>query len=90
MIGDREYWGRSYGRDAVRLLLEYGFHHVGTRRIALTTHAKNERAIRCYLACGFMEEGRPRKVAWVKGEYVDLVNIKNLPSDGAGCVVDIS
>ena len=75
LIGDRKYWGRGYGREVVKLLLEYGFHYLGARRIDLTTHAKNERAIRCYLACGFVEEGRPRKVVWIEGEYVDLVNM---------------
>ena len=77
-IGDRAYWGRGYGRDAIRLMLNYGFHYLGGRRIALTTNAKNERAIRCYLACGFIEEGRPRKVLWIEGEYVDLVNMSIL------------
>jgi RimJ/RimL family protein N-acetyltransferase len=75
MIGDRAYWGRGYGRDAVRVLLDYGFRALGARRIALTTHAKNERAIRCYLACGFVEEGRPRQAVWVDGAYVDLVEM---------------
>lgn len=74
-IGDRAYWGRGYGRDAVRVMLRYGFHFRGLRRIALTTHIKNERAIRCYRACGFVEEGRPRKAVWVEGEYVDLINM---------------
>jgi GNAT superfamily N-acetyltransferase len=60
MIGDRAYWGRGYGRDAVRVLLSYAFHYLGARRIVLTTHARNERALRCYRACGFVEEGRPR------------------------------
>ena len=74
-IGDRDYWGKGYGREAIGLLLHYAFHYLGVRRIELTTHAKNERAIRCYLACGFVEEGRPRKVVWIEGEYVDLVNM---------------
>lgn len=78
MIGDRAYWGRGYGREAVRLLLDYGFHYLGARRVVLTTHAKNERAIRCYLACGFVEEGRPRKVVWIEGEYTDLVEMSIL------------
>ena len=78
VIGDRQYWGRGYGREAVRLLLHYGFHYLGLRRIVLTTHAKNLRAIRCYLACGFIEEGRPRKALWIEGEYVDLVNMSIL------------
>jgi RimJ/RimL family protein N-acetyltransferase len=84
MIGDRDYWGRGYGRDVVKLLLDFGFHHSGARRIELTTHAKNERAIRCYLACGFVEEGRPRQVLWIEGEYVDLVNMSILRDEWPG------
>jgi RimJ/RimL family protein N-acetyltransferase len=81
LIGDRAYWGRGYGRDAIRLLLDFGFRFLGARRIELTTHAKNERAIRCYLACGFVEEGRPRKVVWIEGEYTDLVNMSILSDE---------
>jgi RimJ/RimL family protein N-acetyltransferase len=81
MIGDRAYWGRGYGRDTVNVLLDYGFRYLGARRVGLTTHAKNERAIRCYLACGFVEEGRPRKVAWIEGEYIDLVNMSILSDE---------
>lgn len=78
MIGDRNYWDQGYGREVVKLLLHFGFHYLGARRIALTTTAKNERAIRCYQACGFQEEGRPRKVLWIEGEYTDLVNMSIL------------
>lgn len=75
MIGDRAYWDRGYGREVVKLLLHYAFHYLCARRIALTTHAKNERAIRCYRACGFVEEGRARQAVWIEGEYIDLVNM---------------
>lgn len=78
MIGDRGYWGKGYGREVIGLLLGYGFRYLGARRIALTTNAKNERAIRCYLACGFVEDGRPRKVVWIEGEYTDLVDMSIL------------
>jgi RimJ/RimL family protein N-acetyltransferase len=78
VIGDRDYWGRGYGREATQLLLKFGFHYLGARRIVLTTHAKNKRALRCYTACGFVEEGRPRKAIWVEGEYIDLVNMSIL------------
>lgn len=78
MIGDREYWGQGYGKEVTKLLLDFGFHYLGGRRIALTTHAKNERAIGCYGACGFVEEGRLRKVIWIEGEYIDLVKMSIL------------
>ena len=85
MIGDRAYWGRGYGRDAIRLLLKYGFHYLGARRIVLTTHAKNERAQRCFRACGFVEDGRPRQVVWIEGEYIDLVDMSLLREEWQAC-----
>ena len=78
VIGDRAYWGRGYGRDAVRTLLGYGFRYLGARRIEVTTHAKNERAYRCFLACGFVEESRPRQEVWIEGDYVDMIKMSIL------------
>lgn len=72
-IGNREYWGRGYGRDAVRLLLGYAFRVRNLRRVWLEVHAANERAIRAYRACGFVEEGRLREHVWLNGCYVDNV-----------------
>jgi RimJ/RimL family protein N-acetyltransferase len=72
-VGDRDYWGQGYGRDAVRLLLDYAFRLRNLRRVWLEVHAANERAIRCYRACGFVEEGRLREHVWLDGRYVDNV-----------------
>lgn len=72
-IGDHAYWGQGYGRDAVRLLLTYAFEDMNMNRVWLNTHSENERAIRCYKACGFVEEGRLRQQIWIKGRYVDRV-----------------
>ncbi len=72
-IGEREYWGRGYGRDAVRQLIEYAFRIRNLRKIWLRVHANNARAIRSYESVGFVEEGRQRAQMWCDGEYVDLV-----------------
>jgi len=72
-IGDPDYWGRGYGREAIRLLLDYGFRLRNLRKIWLHVHAANERAIRAYIACGFVEEGRQRQHIWSNGRYDDLV-----------------
>ena len=72
-IGDRGYWGQGYGRDAIRLLLGYAFNDMHMNRIWLNTHSENERAIRCYKACGFVEEGRLRQHVWIRGHYVDRI-----------------
>jgi RimJ/RimL family protein N-acetyltransferase len=72
-VGNKDYWGKGYGREAVELLLLYGFHYRNLRKIMLNVHAVNQRAIRAYLACGFVEEGRLRKHVWCNGTYDDLV-----------------
>lgn len=72
-IGDKEYWGRGYGREAVSLVLDYAFRLRNLRRVWLEVHAENERAIRAYHACGFVEEGRQREHMWLAGRYVDNV-----------------
>jgi hypothetical protein len=43
------------------------------RRVWLETGSDNERAIRCYRACGFVEEARLRQHAWSGGGRVDGV-----------------
>jgi RimJ/RimL family protein N-acetyltransferase len=80
-IGDKEYWGRGFGREAVALLVAYGFRHHNLHRIHLRVHAANERAMRCYRACGFIEEGRLRSHVWSNGAYDDLVVMGALRSE---------
>ncbi len=73
VIGDKAYWGKGYGREAVNLLVGYAFHHWNVHRVWLRTNSGNERAIRAYLACGFVEEGRLREHEWNNGRFVDTV-----------------
>jgi RimJ/RimL family protein N-acetyltransferase len=72
-IYDRDYLGRGYGREAIELFLDWAFRIQNYTRIWLTVWASNERAIRCYRAAGFAEEGRQRKQIFVDGKYVDVV-----------------
>ena len=74
-IGNKEYWSRGYGREAIGLLLDYAFRLRNVRKVHLTTSSPNVRAIRCYLASGFTEEGRLRKHLWSDGQYVDEVHM---------------
>ena len=72
-IGDKAYWGRGYGRDAIRTLLDYAFRLRNLRRVYLAVNGNNGRAQGAYRACGFVEEGRLRAHVWIAGAYVDLV-----------------
>ena len=71
MIGEKGFWNRGYGTDAMRTLMRFGFEELGLIRIELRVDSMNERAIACYKKCGFVVEGRSRKHTFVNGEYHD-------------------
>jgi RimJ/RimL family protein N-acetyltransferase len=84
VIGNRDYWGKGYGRDALGVLIEYGFQHRNLHHIVLDVLATNERAVRSYLAVGFAEEGRLREHAWFDGRWVDMVSMGILRDEWVG------
>ena len=72
-IGNPSYRGKGYGRDAVDLLLDYAFTYWNIERVGLKTDDDNVVAIRCFTACGFVEEGRIRRATWVHGRFQDQI-----------------
>ena len=65
--------GIGLGTEVTQAVLRYGFDELGLHRIDLRVLAYNTRAIRCYLGCGFIEEGREREAAYVGGRWHDDV-----------------
>ena len=60
-IGVRGYWGRGYGTDAVRTLLEYAFEELELRRMYLHTLTSNIRAQRAFENAGFRHTRQVRR-----------------------------
>ena len=74
-IGDKSYWGQGLGRETMEILLDWAFRHRNLRKVWLTTASRNERAYKCYIACGLVEEGRLRQHTWYQGGYDDLIHM---------------
>jgi RimJ/RimL family protein N-acetyltransferase len=70
-IGEKSKWGQGYGREAIGLLLGYGFNELNLHRIYLRVDASNTQGIRCYTHCGFVEEGRLRDNTYHGGQFED-------------------
>lgn len=71
-IGDREKWGKGYGREAISLLLRYGFDELNLHRIHLTVFEYNERGIALYEKLGFRREGVFREFMRRDGRRYDM------------------
>jgi RimJ/RimL family protein N-acetyltransferase len=80
-IGEKDAWGRGFGTEATRLMLEHAFGPLGLHRIALFVFEFNERAIRTYQRCGFVIEGRARESIFRDGQWWDEIAMSVLQSD---------
>jgi RimJ/RimL family protein N-acetyltransferase len=72
-LGEREYWGKGYGTDAMRVILRYAFTELNLHRVSLDVFEYNPRAIRSYEKAGFRYEGRKRKSLSRDGQRADDV-----------------
>ncbi len=81
-LGEREYWGKGYGTDAMNVLLRFAFHELNLHRINLNVFEYNPRAIHCYEKVGFKHEGRLRGCLNREGHHWDLVYMGILRSEG--------
>ncbi len=81
MIGEKSYWNKGYGTEAVRLLAKHGFHTINLHRIYLRVLENNLRAIRAYEKAGFTHEGRQRQADYKNGMYIDLLVMSMLQSE---------
>ena len=70
-IGDRDFWGKGYGTDMMKLCLQYAFTELNMHRVSLGLHAYNARALKTYEKVGFRFEGTTRKDTMREGKRTD-------------------
>ncbi len=73
LIGEKDCWGKGYGTETTRLMLDYGFSVLSLHNITLETYAYNERAVKAYQRAGFQIVGRRREVNRWGGKLYDEI-----------------
>lgn len=84
VIGEKDFWGKGYGREAIRVLLRYAFFELGLNRVELEVFAFNTRALRCYEAVGFKKAGVRRQAFFRNGSFHDVVLMDLLAEEFEG------
>jgi len=80
-IGDKSYWGKGYGTEALSLLIDYGFQALNLHNIFLNVLSFNARAIKSYEKIGFRVIGRRREALLRGAERHDKVFMDILRAD---------
>ncbi len=73
VIGEREHWGKGYGREAWRLVTAYGFRRLNLHRIYAQVFAQNTASLRCAEAAGFRKVGEIPDAFFKDGAYHAVV-----------------
>jgi RimJ/RimL family protein N-acetyltransferase len=72
LIGEKGYWDKGYGTEAMQVMVQYGFNELNLNRIWLRVYDQNKRGIRAYEKAGFIKEGTFRQGCWVHGKFMDV------------------
>ena len=73
VIGVQSCWGKGYGTEATRLVVDYAFRRLNLHRIELEVAASHPIARRAYERAGFLVEGTRRDAMFVDGQYADAL-----------------
>lgn len=73
MIGEKEFSGKGYGTEALKLVVDYAFNRLNLRKISADMNASNKASVRAYEKAGFKVEGRRKDELYVNGKYHDAI-----------------
>lgn len=80
-VGEREYRGKGFGTDAMKVLLHYAFTEMNLHRVNLNVFDFNRRAVRSYEKAGFKYEGTERERIFKEDQRWDVIDMGILKSD---------
>lgn len=73
IIGEKNYRGRGLGGECLNLLVKFAFNEMNLRKIKTLVFSDNEKAIKLYEKCGFVEEGVLKGEIFKDGMYKDVL-----------------
>jgi UDP-4-amino-4,6-dideoxy-N-acetyl-beta-L-altrosamine N-acetyltransferase len=73
VIGEKDYWGKGYGKETMNILMNLAFNEFNMHKIYLRVMSFNKRAIKLYESLGFLREGVLKESIYRKGKYYDVL-----------------
>ncbi|HAJ95971.1 MAG TPA: hypothetical protein DCP02_07040 [Actinobacteria bacterium] len=73
IIGEKEYWGKGFGTDSIRILVNFALKELSLSRIWLNVYTYNHRAIKAYGKCSFKQIKVLKRNHLYNGKYWDTL-----------------
>jgi len=81
LIGDRQYRGKGYAREAMELVLKHAFTQLGLNKVTAGAYGEHVACLGLFKRLGFSVEGRQRSHLYRDGAYHDKVLMGLLRED---------
>lgn len=81
LIGERDCWGKGYGREALTLALRYMFYERNIHRVQALILEGNEQSLKMHRKCGYQVEGLMRESVFKNGRYRNQYLLSILKKD---------
>jgi RimJ/RimL family protein N-acetyltransferase/methionyl-tRNA formyltransferase len=56
MIGDKEQWRKGYAREAISIVSDFGFRHLGLEKLTAGCYEENIGSLKAFLSAGFVQD----------------------------------
>jgi ribosomal-protein-alanine N-acetyltransferase len=71
IIGEQDCWGKGYGTEAIRLIVEYAFNTLNLHKVTAGFYKPNIKSMKAFEKAGFSQEGVRKSHCYCDGKYVD-------------------
>lgn len=73
LIGDKNFWGKGYASEAIKLTSEYCFSKLHLHKITAGAYAENKASIQAFLKNDFVIEGERKEHYLINGYWTSLI-----------------
>lgn len=71
IIGEKDYWGKGYATEAIRLIVKYAFDTLNLHKVTAGFYEPNIQSMKAFIKAGFIQEGVRKNHCFYDGKYVD-------------------
>jgi RimJ/RimL family protein N-acetyltransferase len=75
MVGDKQYWGKGYGTEAMQILIDFAHKTLDIKKIELGVISENFAAINAYVKLGFQETKREKDTVRYGSDVYDHITM---------------
>jgi ribosomal-protein-alanine N-acetyltransferase len=73
LIGEKDYWGKGYATEALRLVTNYAFKTLNLHKLTAGCYDRNIGSEKAFKKAGFVVEGIRKNHCYCNGIYVDVI-----------------